>query len=997
MSFRSLAERSHRRSPHLLVLLTFAAAATLSGLASGQNPPAPGSGTPSGAKPAPGAAAPRGRPDPIVARVEGETIRLSEIEARRDRITDSYARTAGRDVPPGYEQFFLRAATEEAIRERLIRRDGAANGLRVPDASAESLMKSDAYFQTDGRFDPARFEAYRTQNPKSFAEARAQARDHLLYIGSARRLERRFAPDAATIEALWIARGSRARVRYALVSEAHYDGEVDPTDEELRAYYRQRLDAFARPAEVTLTTLGFSAAGGAGGDLEDARSRAADLLRAAEGGMPFDSLAARPGVVRGNASWRDGQPRGMFEADTALARVALSSSPGRILPRIVATAEGVGIARVERLTPRVDPPLHQIAVDVRARWRNEQIQMRRSAEARRFYDAHPDSFRIRAWSVRWATVDSTRVRPKAPSEKELRAWFEARKTEFARLDPSGAGIQLVTFEEARPRAEERWRTEHLGLEARRLADDLAVAWSKGKNPKPEANAVSLGGPAWLIEGGVPPEGLTPALADSARLLTASRRALVMTAPGGFAIVGLVRLTEAERVPFETVAPGIESRLERERLEAERRQARAWFEERRDRYRTGPGYAIGYATSAPPPTALIDIPGATIERYYREHASEYGTPTEVRVRHILIGTRDRTDAQAQGLARTLLTRTRNGEDFATLALEVSDDPGSRAEGGDLGFLRPGATVPAFDRAAFGLSRERPLAGPIKTEFGYHVLQLVERREGTVPSFDDVRADIGSKLAIEYADTLARQAAEGLRRSARSYDELLTLASERKMTTALVRWYDGLPLVGPSTIDEVRGDAPGVPPRGVFPRAYRYLTQGYVTIALDSIMPPRPLEFDEIADRVLADRKRDRRLEAARARADQIVADLGAGRPWAEALETAGSTMESRLFGRAEGLGSVGAVSGLDSLLFGPGVDTLAVGGWARLPTPRGELFVQLLERQPPDPVTAARDRQNARDLMVNRRLYEYVEELREKYTVEVLRPDLAERIPEPPAI
>ena len=109
------------------------------------------------------------------------------------------------------------------------------------------------------------------------------------------------------------------------------------------------------------------------------------------------------------------------------------------------------------------------------------------------------------------------------------------------------------------------------------------------------------------------------------------------------------------------------------------------------------------------------------------------------------------------------------------------------------------------------------------------------------------------------------------------------------------------------------------------------------------------------------------------------------------------MESELLARGDGLPQAGAVPGLDSLLFGPGADTIAVGSWGRLPTPRGELFVQVVERRPPDPATAARDRQNVRDLIVARRLYEYTENLRTRYTVEVLRPDLAERIPAPPIL
>jgi hypothetical protein len=102
-------------------------------------------------------------------------------------------------------------------------------------------------------------------------------------------------------------------------------------------------------------------------------------------------------------------------------------------------------------------------------------------------------------------------------------------------------------------------------------------------------------------------------------------------------------------------------------------------------------------------------------------------------------------------------------------------------------------------------------------------------------------------------------------------------------------------------------------------------------------------------------------------------------------------------RGVGLPTLGTIEGLDRVLYGPGADTLAVGGWKRLKTPRGDLFVQLLERSSPQPVTDPRVRQQTANAVLNRRLYDYIEALRGKYGVTVLRADLAERIPPPPEI
>ena len=76
--------------------------------------------------------------------------------------------------------------------------------------------------------------------------------------------------------------------------------------------------------------------------------------------------------------------------------------------------------------------------------------------------------------------------------------------------------------------------------------------------------------------------------------------------------------------------------------------------------------------------------------------------------------------------------RKGADFAKLASEQSADKGSAARGGDLGFFQRGRMVPAFEQAAFGLQKKGDLAGPVKTDFGYHIIELLARKPaGTLP--------------------------------------------------------------------------------------------------------------------------------------------------------------------------------------------------------------------------------------------------------------------------
>jgi len=944
----------------------------------------------------PAGTAPRASaPDPVVAKVVGKGIHLSEVQEFQRRNMERYQKETGKAAPPSYDTFFLRIGLEEVVRQRLVELDARSRGMVVADAQAESLMKLDAVFKTAGAYDPARFAAYRARNPKGFAAAREQARSALLFQARMQGLQRELEPPAADLAAMMRARDLKAKVRYVLVSDIHYDGTHDPTDEQLRAFYAQNQDGLARPAELAFTaaTLTMPASGP---ERAAAKTRADSLLAAARGGAPYDSLLRVPGVVSSSGVWRPGTATGLFAQQAALAERSLELAPGAILPALVESKDALAIVRVDRVQKRVVPPLRQIAVDLRARWRAQQIEAEDSLAARHYYDAHPDSFSAPAWQVRWATVDSSKVDAHTPKDADLKAWYDAHQAEFARLDPTGGGIQTRPFEEVRAQVALRWAAEDRARECRRQADELATAWGRGKDASAPRSAVA-GGPAWIVAGGALPEGLVRPLADSALAWDRAPRALVVSHPDGFAVVAAVRYEPAYRAPFDVVAPRARELAFNEKLAAERVGAQAWYDAHLDHFQTGAGYELACVTSPPVPTVQVDVPAARIESYYREHLNEFGTPPEVHVQHILIMTDKRSDAQARELATSVLNRVRNGEDFATLARQFSEDPGSKEDGGNLGFIRRAATVPAFERAAYALTAAQPVSNLVKTQFGYHIIKLIERREGTTPKFEEVRADLAQKLALQYADTLARQAATRLQRVARDGADLLARADSLKFPGQLVTWYEGQPLIGPTLLDDLRADLPNTAQGRILPRIYRYLNTGYLVVVIDSILPGRQLSFDEVKDRALMEQRQDAGRRAARARADRLEKDLAAGVPWEQAVETAGGETTTPLFGRGVGLPSLGPVAGLDSLLLGPGADTLAVGGWRRVPTARGDLFVQLLERNLSESSADPAAREQLRANVINRRMYDYIERLRERYPVEVLRSDLAERIPPPPAL
>jgi len=154
----------------------------------------------------------------------------------------------------------------------------------------------------------------------------------------------------------------------------------------------------------------------------------------------------------------------------------------------------------------------------------------------------------------------------------------------------------------------------------------------------------------------------------------------------------------------------------------------------------------------------------VENLYHERAETYVTPEQRHARHILIQLPADADAAAEEAARQkaqdAIDRIKGGEDFAAVAKAVSDDPGSAANGGDLGFFGRGVMTPAFEEAAFSL-QVGELSTPVKSQFGFHVIEVQEIRPEAATPLEEVRAELEAELQgeersdlfYEKSDTLA----------------------------------------------------------------------------------------------------------------------------------------------------------------------------------------------------------------------------------------------------
>ena len=140
--------------------------------------------------------------------------------------------------------------------------------------------------------------------------------------------------------------------------------------------------------------------------------------------------------------------------------------------------------------------------------------------------------------------------------------------------------------------------------------------------------------------------------------------------------------------------------------------------------------------------------AVAKAFYDDQVKGMKPEEEVQARHILVDTEDKAKELAEKIAK--------GEDFAKLAWENSKDPGSKDDGGMLGFFGRGQMVPSFEEAAFRLKKGE-VSAPIKSQFGFHLIKVEDRRDKKLPAFEEVK----DKIMNSMIQKKAQEVANGLR--------------------------------------------------------------------------------------------------------------------------------------------------------------------------------------------------------------------------------------------
>ncbi len=179
-------------------------------------------------------------------------------------------------------------------------------------------------------------------------------------------------------------------------------------------------------------------------------------------------------------------------------------------------------------------------------------------------------------------------------------------------------------------------------------------------------------------------------------------------------------------------------------------------------------------------AKVEVAPADAQKYYDEHSGEFGTPEERRAAHILItvsatATQAEQDAAKAKAEQVLQQVKQNPAKFAELAKQLSQDPGSAANGGDLGFFGHGQMVKPFEEATFAL-KPGEISGLVKSDFGYHIIKLTAIKPARVSAFGEVREAIVGKLRQQKATDIFAEMAEKFSNAAYEQSDTLKPAAD-----------------------------------------------------------------------------------------------------------------------------------------------------------------------------------------------------------------------------
>lgn len=369
----------------------------------------------------------------------------------------------------------------------------------------------------------------------------------------------------------------------------------------------------------------------------------------------------------------------------------------------------------------------------------------------------------------------------------------------------------------------------------------------------------------------------------------------------------------------------------------------------------------------------DVPGGVqqptqqeIQAYYNAHKSEYSVPEQAKARHILIQLAPNADAKADAAAKEkaegVLKQLQNGGNWTELAKKDSDDPGSKDNGGELGFARRGMMVPQFDNAIF--TQKIGDIKIVKTQYGYHVVQVEERTPAHTQDLSEVLPTIQATLLRQkstaaqdaYAKALTSEAIKnGLEKTAAAHHL-------QAVTTPPVSQQGVIPALpdGSQLLSRAFASKPTDPPQSA-PTG-----EGYAIFQVKNVTPAHAPTFADWKSHVLDDYKNDQVPALLSQKTAELAAKAKAENDLAKAAKEVGATVKTSDLvdqrGQVPDFGSVGQVA--------PQLFDMAPGSISGpINAGRTGVVAKLVDKQQPSDADVAKNLDQTKDQILEQKRQE----------------------------
>jgi peptidyl-prolyl cis-trans isomerase D len=320
-------------------------------------------------------------------------------------------------------------------------------------------------------------------------------------------------------------------------------------------------------------------------------------------------------------------------------------------------------------------------------------------------------------------------------------------------------------------------------------------------------------------------------------------------------------------------------------------------------------------------AGVQVTHDDLQAYYNAHRDQYRVAEQVKVSHILIktplaGSDGKVDekgvAEAQRRAEDLLKQLKAGAKFEDLAKKNSEDPGSAKEGGSLGWIGKGRTVPEFEKAAFSLPKGQ-MSDLVKSSYGFHIIRVDDKQDAHMKTLDEVKGEIEPILKQQKTQDIAQKQAEDLLQQAKTQglDAAAAAKGVSVVTSDFFSRRDLVPGLGPAPqfMDAVFTAGEKSPPE------MASTSQGFAVFQLLAVKPPATPTFEEIHARVETEFENERSSTLLTQKTQELSDRAKTEHDLKKAAKELGATVKTSEFVLPDGqVPDIGSMTGGASVAF-----------------------------------------------------------------------------------